>query len=157
MEVGHMIPDFRLESTDGRMISPIDFKEKKNLLILFFNPRSSCELEALALIEKRYSEITEENGEVLAIASGPIEETKDCMQAMHAPFPILSDAHAEAMCVYCAVQGEVFVADKYGELKMVEPLCRDTDKMLDKAISTMDLIELECPECGVSTWPAFGV
>lgn len=157
LQLGHMIPDFRLESTDGRVISPMDYKERKNLVVIFFNPRSRCELEALALVRQRYHEITDENAEVLAIASGPMEELKTCVTALQPPFPLLNDTREEATCAYRVTEAELFVADRFGELKMLGPLCDDLDKVLDQVISTLGLIELECPECGVSSWPQFGI
>lgn len=155
LQSGHMIPDFRLQSVDGQMISPMDYKEKKNLMIIFFSSRSSCDLEALALVRQRYHEIAEENTEVLAVAPGPMEELSDCLSALQLPFPLINDAQKEAICTYCVTGSSLIVADKFGELKMLAPLCEDTDKLLDRAISALDLIELECPECGVPTWPQY--
>lgn len=155
LELGHLIPDFKLESTDGKMLSPSDFKERKNLVILFFNPRNSCELEMLAEVRRRYHEFTDNNAEVLAIASGSKEEVMECMTALDLPFPLLHDAREEALCSYCVVESTVFVADKFGELEMQGSLCGAVDETLDQVESTLELIELECPECGVSTWPKF--
>jgi len=153
LEIGHIVPDFKLESTDGKVISPVDYKERKNLVILFFNPRERCDWEMLAEVRRRYHEITDDNGEVLAIASGPMEELRECVSGLMLPFPVLSDVHEEATCAYCAVESMVFIADRFGELKMQGTMCGAVDETLDKVMSTLELIELECPECGVPTWP----
>lgn len=155
LELNHLVPNFQLETVDGKRISPTDFKERKNLVILFFNPRNSCDLEMMAEVRHRYEEFADANAEVLAIASGPMEEVKDCMTALKLPFPLLHDAHNEAVCAYCVAESSVFVADKYGELKMQGSLCGAVDETLDQVVSALELIELECPECGVPTWPKF--
>ena len=155
LELNHLVPDFKLESVDGKRVSPTDYKERKSLVILFFNPRNSCDLEMLAEVRHRYEEFADSNAEVLAIASGPMEEVKDCMNALNLPFPLLHDANKEAICAYCVTESMVFVADKYGELKMQGSLCGAIDETLDQVASALELIELECPECGVPTWPKF--
>lgn len=153
LELGHIVPDFRLQTVDGKVISPTDFKERKNLVILFFNPRNRCELEMMAEVRRRYHEITDENAEVLGIATGPLDELKTCAATLNAPFPLLSDVQNEAICKYCVSESTVFVADRYGVLKFQGPMCQDVDGTLNAVISTLELIELECPECGVSSWP----
>ena len=132
LAIGHLVPDFRLQSVDGKTISPSDFKERKNLVILFFNPEISCDWEMLAEVKRRYHEFADSNAEVLAIASGPIEELKDCMSTLKLPFPLLNDTHKEAICAYCVAASTVFVADKYGELKMQGSMCGAIDETLDQ-------------------------
>lgn len=153
LAVGHMVPDFRLESADGRVVSPMDYKEKKNLVIIFFNAQASDDLGVLAEVGRRYHEFADANAEVLAIAAGPLEEFRMCSKALHLPFPLLSDVRREATCAYCVAGPMVFVADRYGELKMQTDLTGMVDEKLDEALSTLELMEIECPECGVSTWP----
>lgn len=153
LAVGHMVPDFRLESADGRIISPMDYKERKNLVIIFFNARESSDLAAWAEVARRYHEFADVNAEVLAIAAGPLEEFRMCSKALRLPFPLLSDVRREATCSYCVLGPTVFVADRFGELKMQTGLTDLLDGTLDEALSTLELIEIECPECGVSTWP----
>jgi len=153
LAIGHMVPDFRLESADGRVVSPMDFKEKKNLVIIFFDARQSNDLATLAEVKHRYHEFADANAEVLAIAAGPLEEFRMCSKALRLPFPLLSDLRNEATCAYCVAGPMVFVADRSGELQMQSDLAEMVDEKLDEALSTLELIEIECPECGVPTWP----
>ncbi len=154
LTIGHMIPDFRLQSTRHTDISPMDFKGRKNLVILFFDARSGADMAILAEISRRYHEFADDNAEVLAIAADPLEEFESCANSLHIQFPLLSDVRREATCAYCVLGMMVFVADRFGELKMQSELTEaNLDDTLDKALSALDLIELECPECGVSTWP----
>jgi peroxiredoxin len=152
-EVGIIIPSFTLKSVDDKTISTLDYKEKLGLVIVFFNPRNSTELEALAEINHRYHEITEENAEVLAVGSGPVSEMKECIASLNFKFPLLSDPVGEAACAFNVTETAIFVADKFGELRAKTALLDDLDSALNNAISVLDLAELECPECGVSAWP----
>lgn len=153
LAINRMVPDFMLETVEGRTISPLDFKERKNLVIIFFNPRSSEDLSVLAELRRRYHEFADSNAEVLAIASGSTDELCETTTALRLQFPILADVRMEATCAYCVAGTTMFVADKYGELKMQSDLTKNVDETLDEALSTIELAELECPECGVSTWP----
>lgn len=154
LQVGHLVPDFRLETVNRDIVSPADFKERKNLVILFFNPRDSRDLEVLVELGRHYHAITDANAEVLGIASGPLNEFRVCSKYLNLPFNLLSDVHAEAVCSYCVEGMMVFVADRYGELRMQKEIDENNvDEVLDEVQSTLDLVEIECPECGVSTWP----
>lgn len=154
LTIGHMIPDFRLQSASHTEISPMDYKGRKNLVILFFDARSSADLAMLAEIGRRYQEFADDNAEVLAVAAEPLEEFDSCASSLHLQFPLLSDVRREATCAYCVLGTMIFVADRFGELKMQSELTEaNLGETLDKALSALDLIELECPECGVSTWP----
>ena len=154
LELGHLIPDFQLESADGKIVSPADYKERKNLVILFFNPRDSRDLEVLVELSRRYHTIADANAEVLGIASGPLNEFRMCAKYFNLPYPLLSDVRGEALCSYCVQGVMVFVADRFGELRMQKEIREDNvDQILDEVESTLGLIEIECPECGVATWP----
>jgi peroxiredoxin len=154
LQIGHLIPDFRLETADGRIISPSDYKERKNLVLLFFNPRDSRDLEVLVELARRYPSLSDANAEVLGIASGPINEFRMCSEHLKLPYPLLSDVRKEAICSYCVEGMMIFVADEYGELRLQSEISEDNlDKVLDEVESTLGLVEIECPECGVATWP----
>ena len=89
--LNQLAPGFSLESTDDQTISPWDYKGKKGLVMLFFDPRDSRDLAVLSEIRRRYREITDASAEVLAIASGPKVELMECAEGMDLPFPLLSD------------------------------------------------------------------
>lgn len=154
LQVGHLIPDFRLQTTDGVEVSPADYKERKNLVILFCNPRDIRDLQVVAELKQRYHNIADMNAEVLGIAAGPLNEFRMCSKFMELPFPLLSDIRSEAKCSYCVAGMMIFVADRFGELRLQSAIDeQNVDKVLDDVESTLGLIEIECPECGVSTWP----
>lgn len=156
LELKHLIPGFTLQTADGRTVSTSQFKERKNLVILLFDLRSSRDWEALAEIKRRYPEFKNANAEVLAISNGPMEELKDCACQMGLPFDVLCDCRDEIKCAFCVYESTLFVADKFGELRLQASVTDTVDKALKDALTAVELAELECPECGVSTWPEFG-
>ena len=151
--LNQLAPGFSLESTDDQTISPWDYKGKKGLVMLFFDPRDSRDLAVLSEIRRRYREITDASAEVLAIASGPKVELMECAEGMDLPFPLLSDADNDARSRYGVSATSVFVTDRFGELKMDLEVPEDLDAALDAVISTLELADLECPECSVAVWP----
>jgi peroxiredoxin len=156
LELGHTIPEFRLRTVSGEVIGPADYKQKKNLVLFFYDVRESESWEILAALKQRYHEFKEANTEVLAISPGPVEELKDCVDSMRLPFPVLCDCDKEAVCAYCVSEPTIFVADKFGELEMHSVVTSENaDSVIDAAVSAVELSELECPECGVSTWPKY--
>ena len=119
LEIGHIIPDFRLQTVDGRVISPTDYKEKKNLVVLFFDPRNSCDWEMLAEVKRRTRVRRKQrrgarNRERPDGGDGGLRDTS-CRSCS-------DDARAEATCAYCATC-PVFVADRYGELRFQGSIC----------------------------------
>lgn len=152
-ELNHLVPSFELRSVEGETISPWDYKERKNLVLLFFDPRSTRDLGLLAEMKRRYHEIADENAEVLAIGSGPYEEMKECIASLGMPFKLLSDSDNQARQAYGISDTSVFITDRFGELRMYSSVPDDIDKLMDAMVSVLDLVELECPECGVSAWP----
>lgn len=151
--IGKLIPPFSLRSIDDKTISPWDYKEKMGLLIVFFNIYDQTDLEALMEINRRYHEIADENAEVIAISPSSIEEIKECSADFNFMFPVLSDPMGKVACAYNAAESMIYAADKFGELKFMARLTDNIDDALSDAINALDLSELECPECGVSTWP----
>lgn len=153
LAVGRIIPDFRLESADGRVISATNYKGKTNLVIIFFDPHSSSDLAMVAEVGRRYPEFLDNNAEVIGIACAPIKTFTQCVKALESPFPLLADVRDEVKNAYRVAGPMLFVTDRYGELRMQSSLTDDSlDEEIDKAISTLELIEMECPECGISTW-----
>lgn len=151
-EVGRMVPDCRLPSVDGRMISPSDFRERKNLAILYFDIERSEDWGILWEVARRNRQFADEDTQVLGVTMATRGEAEICLGDFKLPFPVLyndqmtgPEAHAE--------QPHLLVADRFGEIQSLDALnAGNVDHVLDRAIEKLDLIELECPECGVPTW-----
>lgn len=149
-----LLPGFRLKSVDGTLIGPQDYRERKNLVLVFFD--IDCEPCGRFLEDAmhRYDDYLEQNAEILVIGNAPESDLRDLVKGLRLPFPVLSDPEGVVLDEYSNGVPTVIVTDRYGEIKMVERM--DNGKMLpnqDKILSQLDLIEMQCDECGVSTWP----
>jgi peroxiredoxin len=146
-----MAPDFRLESDSGEMISPEDYREKKNLVLIFFDAGCGECSDFLKGIADRYQDYVDANAEVLAIIEGSKDDKHDISERMNLPFPILADPDRHVLGKYADKTPAIFVTDRFGEIDLIflEDHLPDQNKILDR----LQLSELECPECGVPTWP----
>jgi peroxiredoxin len=151
-EVGSMVSDVRLPSVGGPMISPVDYKERKNLAILIFDIERSEDYGALWELARRYKQFEEEETQLLGMTIASKAEAEICIGDFKLPFPVL---YNEAL----VKQGPhpespmLLVADRFGEIQSIDELNSDNiDDVLDRAIDRLDLLELECPECGAPTW-----
>lgn len=153
-ELFHLLPPFKLESTEGKMVSPWDYKERKNLLLFFFRAEVSEDWEILSLLKQRFQDFSEISTEILAIGRGTHEEIDECVGSLDLPFQVLIDTTCEVTGYYCMAGSAIFAADRFNSIRfMSEVTSADADKVIDQALAVIELAELECPECGVATWP----
>lgn len=158
---GDIIPAFTLKNTKGDDISSDGFLRKKNLIILFFNRLSdSCCGEYLGILNDVYQELQNEDTEILAIS----QEKQDILEAFvknkKIKFNILLDSEGKVINKFtykdnagnniCAL----FIMDKFQGLYKAY-LHRPFGELPDKKeiIASIEFVEKQCPECGVSTWP----
>ncbi len=109
VEIGRLIPEFRLSTPEGQVIDPTNFKQKKNLVIYFFDVHNSESWETLAILRQRYHEFKNVNAEVLATSPGSMEELQDCVSSMDLPFPVLCDSNGEVTRTYSVTKPALFV------------------------------------------------
>ena len=153
-ELMHLVPVFDLESIDGKKASPWDFKERKNLLLFFFRAEESDDWDTLALLKQRAQDFSEISTEVMVIGRGTFGELEECVGSLNLPFHILFDEDGKAAEHYGVSGAAIFATDRFNMLRFKSEVTSDiADKVIDKAFTVIDLAELECPECGVTTWP----
>ena len=87
---GQLIRDFELISTEGRKVSVSDYRGRLSLVLVFADERSRS-LEFLAGVTKAYSEIQDEQAEVLAVLQGTAEKAARVKDEVRAKFPVLVD------------------------------------------------------------------
>jgi peroxiredoxin len=151
----NVLPIFKLESGEGQMLGPDDFKEKKALVLVFFDTDCVPCNDFLDDIAARYDEYKAENAEVLAIGEGSIDKVREIANARSLPFPVLADTDGHVMRMFAETVPAIIVADRFGEVRFTRSVKEDGDHFLDQEfiLNQIDLTELECPECGVPTWP----
>ena len=151
-----LLPIFQLHSGTGDMVGSQDYRGKKGLVVIFFDPDCDSCNDFLYEIGERYSDYQSMDAEVLAIGEGSVDEIREIVDDPTIPFPILADPDNNVLGHYADSTPAIFVADRYGEVRaVVKP--KANEHFPDQAVilSNLELAELECPECGVPTWPTY--
>jgi peroxiredoxin len=152
MEIGDLIPYFSLRSHHGHEITPWDYKQKRNLVILFFVPGGD-DLSLLKGIAEKYDEFRTLNTEVLAMAEGGLNGFKTLPGESEIPFPVLFDEEGRVSSRYLTGEAlpSVFVSDRFGTLHFQKLGIRREEvlSVLKEVESTLSYIESRCPECSI--------
>ncbi len=156
LEMEQVIPDFILPSLSGKQVSPRDYKQKSNLVILYLNLQQ-CEgcVDYLKEFADNYHVYRELETEIIAVCPQPISELQSKLGSMGFPFPVLSDETCEVGQTYLGGQpgeklaGGVFVTDRFGALRAMMVARSENELPNQQSIlDWLNLIEMECPECG---------
>lgn len=91
IRVGEMAPDFRLKSTSGSEVRLYDCKNKKAVLLFFFNhDRPGC-LERLKTLAKDYSQFKDAGVAIFPVSILKVNEGNALVNKLGLPFGILCD------------------------------------------------------------------
>ncbi len=156
LQVERVIPDFRLPSLDGRYVSPRDYKQRQNLVIVYLDPhRYDRYADLLREFADNYQAYRDLETEILAVCPRPISELHGEVGGLGLPFPVLSDERGAVGQVYLGSppgQGPlaaIFVTDRFLSLRTQMVACFEGDLPNQETIlDWLGLIEMECPECG---------
>lgn len=155
LEMEKVIPDFVLPSLDGKQVSPRDFKQRANLVIAYLDLDNCGECRHfLHGLADNYHLYRSDETEVLAVCPQPLANLAGQAGTMGLPFPVLSDDRGLVRKVYLggeATQGTwgIFVTDRYGALRAkMTGTSADALPGQNAILGWLDLIEMECPECG---------
>jgi peroxiredoxin len=116
LEPGSLAPEFKLEATDGRVHSRGEYRNKKAMVLFFFEDSK----EAATLLNDlaaRHAEFEELGVQVLGIGHDYPDELQDLVNDLKLPFPVLFDGKDSAWYAYSKQSHPgygVFVLDKYG-------------------------------------------
>lgn len=121
---GQIIPTFTLPATDGMPHSPWDYKQREHLILLF--PSSTATSEGRGLLRafaQGYRAFREERCALLAITADAVIANLETQEALHLPFPLLSDVRGEVITRYThwdslthTLTPAIFLADRYSAL-----------------------------------------
>lgn len=105
-------PDFELPTTDGDNLHLWDYRQRKNLVLLFLKQVPLSEAQKfLSQFSEHVSDYREESSEVLLITDRQPESQGKT------PFPVLLDPQAEVTDAYMNFSSEnrigIFVLDRY--------------------------------------------
>ncbi len=157
LELEKVVPDFILPAVGGNQMSPRDFKQKCNLVIVYLNldQCAGC-VNYLRDLANNYHVYQELEAEIIAVCPGSVSDLQSKVGTLGAPFPVLADEQGQVGQLYLDSQGGgqvggVFVTDRFGALRSILLARGETDLPNQQTIlDWLNLIELECPECDPS-------
>jgi peroxiredoxin Q/BCP len=91
IQPGEMAPDFRLRSTSGREVRLYDCKNKKTVLMFFFNHDKPGCLERLRALAGDYGKFRDAGVAIFPISILKADEGKGLVEKLALPFGILCD------------------------------------------------------------------
>ena len=160
LKTRQLIPPLTARTAAGRIVRAWDYKQKKNLVLVFLH--AGCErcAEYLARLAERALALAERNSVALVIFS---EAPPAACSRLPAEIILGADMTGRTQQAYFGedafgTAGQqfvgVFVADRYGEL-YAQWVGRMEDDLPDAGLvlSWLGQIELACEECGMSHWP----
>lgn len=157
---GRQLHDFELTSALGVHIQLSDYRGRSNLVLIFADDQQST-MTLLSDTASQYTQIKNEEAEVLAVVQLTREQAAETKQRLKLPYPVLADEdgriHREvgAVSLQGSVAAAVYVTDRFGE---VFGLYRTRDgQALPKVaeiLSWLEFVNSQCPECEPPEWPA---
>ncbi|MDO8683137.1 MAG: redoxin domain-containing protein [Armatimonadota bacterium] len=149
-----LVPQFDLPATRGKRARIWSYKGHQNLVIFFVTGVKDAEARTfLKDLASRYDDYLEHNCEILVVSQDNIETLESVASELGLPFPLVSDVDGSVTERYTESVPAVFVVDRYGELYAQSEVDRVSDLAdHERILAGLHLIEMECPECGVTTW-----
>ena len=105
LTVGMVAPDFTLQDEEGKSVKLMDFKGKKNVVIVFYpgDMTPGCTLQ-LCAIRDDWSKFVRKDTVVLGINHGDAESHGGFSKKYTFPFPLLVDAGKKISAKYGAIK-----------------------------------------------------
>jgi len=98
--VGDMAPDFTLPSSDGRNVRLYDCKNKKAVVLFFFNHEDPRCLDLLASLAADYPQFKAADAVVFPITIVPVSAGRQIVDRLRLPFGILCDSDHSVTLMY---------------------------------------------------------
>ena len=118
---GQMLPAFSLPSSDGAVIHLSDFRQHKDLILVFLSGKDS-DLALLRGLARDDDLFAEQDAQVIAVVRGGPARAVKIKRQLNLPYPLLIDADGRVFDIYSPMdsKGEtrlaIYVADRYGEI-----------------------------------------
>ena len=156
LRLQEVVPHLNLPSSEGADVNIWDFKQRKNLVLIFHHGRNCphCRNKLKELAEA-YKEIQALEAEILAVSFDNFEDAKDLREEDELPFPLLSDQSGATTERFTFIDESgnqplptVFITDRFGALRYQKIAREATDlPSAGEILNWLLLIETECPEC----------
>ncbi len=98
--VGDMAPDFERPSTSGRDVRLYDCKNKKAVVLFFFNHEDPRCIDRLASLATDYRQFREADAVIFPITIVPVDAGEQIVDRLKLPFGILCDSDHTVTWMY---------------------------------------------------------
>lgn len=157
---GYLLRDFALTSAMGRSIRLSDYRGRSNLVLIFAGGGSGS-TSLLSDVASQYTQIRNEEAEVLAVVWRTQELAKSTRQQMHLAYPVLADEDGRVHREFGAIdaQGQasaaVYITDRFGEVfGSYRKRDGQNSPTTEEILSWLEFVNSQCPECEPPEWPA---
>src|ERR1035437_3014344 len=149
---GYLLRDFTLMSALGPPVQLSAYRGKSNLMLICADERAETEQLLLGLASQ-YTQIRNEEAEVLVVVRSPAEATEEKEQ-LKLPYPILVDDNGRIHQELGAADSQgrafsaVYVTDRVGEV-FGAYRTRDGQPLppLADIVNLLEFIGIQCPAC----------
>ncbi|MFQ5815073.1 MAG: peroxiredoxin family protein [Candidatus Hydrothermarchaeaceae archaeon] len=140
--VGDEAPDFTLMGTNGETLSLEDFKNKRNIVLMFYRA-DWCPYcaEQLSVVQKFVKDFEEQDAELVPVSTDGIEKEESFAEEICVNYPLYSDPDHKAIERYGVFDAEhniarpaVFIIDKEGRIRYKHVSKDHTDRPMNTTI-----------------------
>lgn len=156
-----LVPPLTIHTPDGRTVHAWDYKQKKNLVIMFLDTDCGpCEEFLRALVASAAALREKEAVALVVFLDQPARRLTDSLPPGIIVGSDMPGNSARAFLGEDAfasrgfVRGGVFVTDRYGELFAQWTVERHKFAAIAEILSALDHVEMACDECSTPLWAA---
>jgi len=161
LRLRQLIPPLTIRASTGRLARAWDFKQKKNLVILFLDAACDpCEQFLRELAAHAASLRDAEAVALVAFLEPPPGSLEESLPPEIIAGADVSGRSARAFLGEAAASPRsrlgrgVFVTDRYGELAAQWIAAQHEFPSVAEIFSTLDRVQIACDECFMPHWPA---
>lgn len=104
IEEGEMAPDFTLQRTDGKKVRLYDCKNRKAVVLFFFNHEDERCLTRLAALGKDYQQFRDAGAVIFPVSIMSAADGSKVKDQLGLPFPLLCDTDHTVAHIYKVAQ-----------------------------------------------------
>ena len=156
-----LIPPLSIHTPDGRVVRAWDFKQKKNLLVVFLDASCGpCEGFLQRIAAQSAALRAREAVVLVALLEAPSARLAEALPAEILVGCEMSGRAARAFLGEDALssrgleQRGIFVTDRYGELFWQWVSRSHEFPAVGEILSSLEHAEMACDQCGAPAWPA---
>ena len=156
-----LIPPLTIHTPDGRTVRAWDYKQRKNLVIVFLDANcGACEEFLRPLVASAAALHEKDAVALLVFLEQPARHLTDSLPPGIIAGSDMPGRSARAFLgedVFASsgfVRGGVFVTDRYGELFAQWTIERHKFPAIAKILAALDHAKMACDECSTPLWTA---